>query len=97
MTQRLFHLPIGVNPIAAAMPHLVYLLLGIHVAGKVICKQEPVIALGHVIDIVHQALEVLSFTKGAISDAAQQLQESVSVSRPHKGWTQVQDQSLMHS
>ena len=42
MTQRLFHLPIGVNPIAAAMPHLVYLLLGIHVAGKVICKQEPV-------------------------------------------------------
>ena len=60
-------------------------------------KKKPVIALGHVIDIVHQALEVLSFTKGAISDAAQQLQESVSVSRPHKGWTQVQDQSLMHS
>ena len=62
------------EPSAAAMPHLVYLLLGIHVAGKVICKQEPVIALGHVIDIVHQALEILRFTKGAISDAAEQRQ-----------------------
>lgn len=79
------------------MPHLVYLLLGIHVAGKVICKQEPVIALGHVVDVVHQALEVLSFTKGAISDTAQQIQESVSHSRPHKGWMRVIDQSLMHS
>ncbi len=49
---------------------LVHLLLSLHVAGKVICNQEPVIALGHVIDIVHQILEVLSLSKCAVSDPA---------------------------
>ena len=52
------------------MAHLVYLLLSVHVAGKVICQEEPIIARGHVIHIVHQALEILSITKGAISDSA---------------------------
>ena len=70
MTQQVCQMKTAVMHVTAAMTHLVYLLLGIHVAGKVICKQEPVIALGHVIDIVHQALEVLGFTKGAVSDAA---------------------------
>ena len=49
---------------------LVHLLLSLHVAGKVVCNQEPVIALGHVIDIVHQILEVLSVSKCAVSDPA---------------------------
>ena len=50
--------------------HLVHLILGFHVASKVISQQEPIIALGHVIDIVHKVLEVLSMAKGAISDPA---------------------------
>jgi len=41
---------------------LVHLLLSLHVAGKVICNQEPV--------IVHQILEVLSLSKCAVSDPA---------------------------
>ena len=49
---------------------LVHLLLSLHVAGKIICNQEPVIALGHVVDIVHQILEVLSISKCAVSDPA---------------------------
>ena len=52
------------------MAHPVNLSLGVHVAGKVVCQQEPVIALGHVIDVVHQPLEVLRLPKGAISDPA---------------------------
>jgi len=50
--------------------NLVHLLLSLHVASKVVCNQEPVIALGHVIDIVHQILEVLSLSKCAVSNPA---------------------------
>lgn len=50
--------------------HLVHLILGFHVASKVIGQQEPIIALGHVINVVHKVLEVLSMAKGAISDPA---------------------------
>lgn len=50
--------------------HLVHLILCPHVASKIIGKQEPVIALGHVIDIVHQVFEVLSMAEFAISDPA---------------------------
>lgn len=50
--------------------YLVHLILSFHVASKVVGQQEPVIALGHVIHVVHQVLEVLSMAKGTISDSA---------------------------
>ncbi len=53
---------------------LVHLLLSIHVAGKVICNQEPVVALGHVVHIIHQVLEIHSIAKSAVSDPASEQQ-----------------------